>query len=116
MRKTQEKLKKKLRSRAGESLAETLVALLIAAVALVMLAGAVTTATGVITKSQNKLDAYYGAAESMTNRTSGTSLTDGITITDGTSKNVTITYYSNSEFTATQVVTYVYSASATGGN
>ncbi len=117
MKKTQEKLKKKLRSRAGESLAETLVALLVAAVALVMLAGAVTAATGVIAKSQYKLDTYYGSAESMTNRTSGTSFASGIQITDGSnSKDVNVTCYSNSGFTTTPVVTYVYSNSATGGN
>ena len=61
------KLKKKLSSRAGESIAETLVALLISALALVMLAGAMTAAYRVITKSRNKLDSYYAGNEDLVN-------------------------------------------------
>ncbi len=111
MTKTREMLKKKLRSRAGESLSETLVALLISAVALVMLACAITTANGVIAESQKKLDKYYSAAENVVNRTtgvSGTSPASGkIEITYGEKKKeVGITYYSNSEFTKTPVVGY----------
>lgn len=52
---------KKLRGRAGESIGETLAALLISALALLMLAGAVSAATRVITQSTAKLDAYYQA-------------------------------------------------------
>lgn len=49
----------KLRSRAGESLVETLVALLVSALALTMLAGAVTTATRIIEASDKKMNEYY---------------------------------------------------------
>jgi len=49
----------KLKSNSGESIAETLVAVLIAAFALLMLAGTVNTASNLITKSQNVLAAYY---------------------------------------------------------
>lgn len=50
---------KKLTSQAGESIGETLVALLISALALVMLAGAVSAGMRVVTSSKEKMDGYY---------------------------------------------------------
>ena len=50
---------RKLNSTSGESIAETLVAVLIAAIALLMLAGTINTASNLITKSKNTLDEYY---------------------------------------------------------
>lgn len=49
----------KLRSQSGESIAETLIALLISSLALVMLAGAVGSASRVITTSNAKMAEYY---------------------------------------------------------
>ncbi len=49
----------KLKSTSGESIAETLVAVLIAAFALLMLAGSVNTSSNLITQSQSKLEEYY---------------------------------------------------------
>ena len=49
----------KLRSQAGESIAETLVATLIAALALLMLAGAVSSASNIITRSNDAMNDYY---------------------------------------------------------
>lgn len=53
------KVKNKLRSTSGESIAETLVAVLISAFALLMLAGTVNSASNLITKSQDSLKTYY---------------------------------------------------------
>lgn len=53
------KMLKKLRSTAGESIGETLVALLISALALVMLAGAVSSASNIITRSNDAMNDYY---------------------------------------------------------
>ena len=53
------RIKKKLASQAGESIGETLVALLISALALVMLAGAVSAGMRVVTNSKDKMDEYY---------------------------------------------------------
>ena len=49
----------KLTSQTGESIGETLVALLISALALVMLAGAVSAGMRVVTSSKEKMDGYY---------------------------------------------------------
>ena len=56
------KLLKKLGSKAGESIAETLVATLIAALALVMLAGAIGSASNIITGSRKAMQAYQGTS------------------------------------------------------
>ena len=53
------KVRNKLRSTSGESIAETLVAVLISAFALLMLAGTVNSASNLITKSQDSLKTYY---------------------------------------------------------
>ena len=55
----------KVKNNAGESISETLVSVLISALALVMLAGAITTATRIVKNSRTKLEAYYKANEIM---------------------------------------------------
>ena len=55
--------KNRIKSSSGESIAETLVALLISSLALVMLAGAIATATRIVTRNREKLDQYYAANE-----------------------------------------------------
>ena len=55
----------KLKSRAGETLSETLVAVLISALALTMLAGAITSSANAVEKSRKKLDTYYSANEEL---------------------------------------------------
>ena len=57
--KVKEPMLRKLKSNSGESIAETLVAVLISAFALLMLAGTVNTASNLITKSQAALQTYY---------------------------------------------------------
>ena len=54
-----DKMINKLKSTSGESIAETLVAVLISAFALLMLAGTINTASRLITGSQTKLEEYY---------------------------------------------------------
>ncbi|MBQ7614287.1 MAG: hypothetical protein IJU77_04525 [Butyrivibrio sp.] len=105
-----EKLKKKLNSRSGETLSETLIALLISALALVMLAGAITAAMGSITRSRVKMKDYYDKSEAAI---TGGASTGSATIADGagaglTSKSYTITYYENSEFGSIPVISYTY--------
>ena len=57
------RIRARLCSKAGESISETMVSVLIAALALVMLAGAVSTASHVITTSKDRLDDYYAENE-----------------------------------------------------
>ena len=62
---------KKLLSCDGESIGETLVALLISSLALLMLAGAITAATRVVTQSNTKMSDYYEADNALAQHTTG---------------------------------------------
>lgn len=105
-----EKLRKKLNSRSGETITETLVALLISALALVMLAAAISSAASVITRSREKLDAYYLENEKVINRVANG--TNDITITlkemndNITQQTIAAKFYKNEEFTRNLVISY----------
>ena len=108
--------KKKICRQDGESISETLISLLVAALALVMLAGAVASSSNVITKSKDKMNSYYSANEAsdgVVKMTGGTS-TGSITITDTTStmspQSYNVYYYKNDTFSNNPVVAYSYSA------
>ncbi len=76
----------KIKNRSGESIAETLVAVLIAALALLLLAGTINTASNLITKSKNLLDTYYTANNNLaTEETKKGTLTVTMQDTAGTS-------------------------------
>ena len=69
---------KKLRSQVGESIAETLVAVLVIAVALTMLASMISATAGMVKKSEAKMDEYYAANSALENLASGNPLTISI--------------------------------------
>lgn len=104
---------KKLRSRAGETLTETLVALLISALALLMLAGAVTSATRVITRSKDKMTQYYAADAALANRT-GTGNTLTVLLSDGSLnlEGIQVAYYENDAFPSRPVIAYAETGGA----
>jgi len=92
---------KKLRSNSGESIGETLVALLISALALVMLAGAISTAARLITKSETVMEKYYTGMNGLgTPATSGTD-TLTVTLTSGAS---TVHLFGNDDPSSTVTV------------
>ncbi len=72
---------KKLRSQSGESIAETLIAVLIIAVAMMMLATMITATANMVLTSENKMDSYYKENAGLETLSSGTSAT--ITIKNG---------------------------------
>ena len=133
------RIARKIKSRAGESIAETLIGLLVASLALVMLAGAISTASRLIAESKRKMGEYYIAdaylathkeeyksiigeekikQESMKSITLKTvddsvnSVNQKIEPVDGESS---ITCYTNSVFTGTPVHSYSYSYVKTSG-
>ena len=118
-----DKVKKKMQNQSGESIGETLIALLIAALALVMLAGAISASSGTISKCRNTLDLYYDNMERVVNRSSTStsyySRGDGtVTIKDQTNiatgsasykiadQNVNTYYYANKGFNKNPVIAY----------
>ena len=103
----------KIRNLAGESIAETLIALLVAALALTMLAGAISGSASIITSGRNKLKEYYSKNEESTGVVlmtgSGTDKSIKISSTDLTDETVPIVYYENPVFGGNKkVISYKY--------
>ena len=100
----------KIRSQAGESLSETLISLLVAALALTLLAGAVSSGANVITKSQEKLKVYYDDNETKIVQMSGAGNSEKkVTISSSGLENqdIPIVYYENNQFgDAKKVIAY----------
>ena len=115
------RIRAKLTSKAGESIGETLVALLIASLALVMLAGAISSGARVILRSEKKVDEYYlehnkissmseGAAPlTVTMKTkTGEGPGEEVSLT-GSDSPVSANAYTNSVFENKKVISYNYS-------
>ena len=97
-----------MHSRIGETISETLVALLIASLALLMLAGAVTTATRVVTQSNDKMTDYYNKNSALADHTAlqgnvSISIKDEETFALETTN---IPCYINNSFNGTNVISY----------
>ena len=101
---------KKLRSKSGESIAETLVAVLIAALALLMLAGTINTASRLITRSKTALDAYYTENNKLSEHSSSNSSgTSTVTVSSGVADgwiSCTVDLYENDKIGSTPVVAF----------
>ena len=101
------RLKSKLRGQAGETIAETLIALLISALALTMLAGAISAAVNIITKSETVMTGYYQGINNLGNpATAGLELTftDGKLV--GTGETIDADYALNESFANKAVIAY----------
>lgn len=83
MKKIKASLSKKLKGNAGESLAEVLIALLIAALALTMLASVISSTAKMITQSKRKMSDYYTVNSELTTRShdANNDLTDSGSLT-----------------------------------
>ena len=107
---------RKLRSRSGESLTETLVALLISCLALLMLAGAVSAATRVVLRSRDRMTEYYAADGALAVR-AGARGTLSVSLSDTSDsaldlEDIPADYYENDAFARHPVI--AYAASETG--
>lgn len=104
------RFRKKLRSQRGDSLSETLVALLVGCLALVMLAGAITTSASLVTRSREKMQEYYAANNAIVSGGSAEGVTSGtvtVTISGGVSQNLgTYSYRANNTVGGKTVIAY----------
>lgn len=106
----------KLKSRAGESIGETLVALLISSLALLMLAGAVSTASRVVTRSRRAMTDYYAESGVVEARTASEGtlrmiLKDNSPSEPMASMSYTVNYYENDTIAGKPVIAYARAAS-----
>lgn len=107
------KITNKLRSSAGESIAETLVALLISALALVMLAGVIAASSRIVNSERSKLNTYYEKNEKIVKLNSElqgpVNITIKVTEKDNSTTTVgteSVKYYKNDAFTNKPVIAY----------
>ena len=102
---------KKIKSGVGETISETLIALLIAALALVMLAGAIAASSRVVNKGRDKLGSYYSVNNGLVNRSTSNRV-GSITISDSASssgigsQSFSVAYYENNVFSNNPVIAY----------
>ena len=102
-------LRRKIRSRAGETITEVLVSLLISVVALVMLAGMISAAARLIKTSEAKMETYYGANNALVSAPSGSASDATMTIRnsdDSINMTVAIQYYANTTVANKPVIVY----------
>jgi len=117
--KTSEKLLRKLRQRAGESIGEVLIALLISTLGIMLLASMVTSSVRLVDDSKAKMQRYINAENAIVAQGSSTlsgevsmtyyDTTPGRTTTlhDGcASEEIAVKYYVNTEIGEHPVVTY----------
>ncbi len=109
MKKLKSSLSKKLKGNAGESLAEVLIALLIAALALTMLASVINTTARIIRQSKASMTDYYTKESALSNISSGDSSMT-ISIKSGSD-----TLRLNGGLTDTTALTAHYKESTFGG-
>ena len=109
------KIKKRIHTQAGESIAETLIALLLASLALVMLASMIQSTSSIVIKSKNKMDEYYTANVRLENpNQSGLKISieeKDSTKTYGKIEIDNVLYQENETFSNKPVLAYTYSPS-----
>lgn len=71
------RIRNKLGSSSGESISETLVALLISALALVMLAGVIAASSRIVTRSRESMSTYYDNCNEMVRMSAGSGSSTG---------------------------------------
>lgn len=97
-------IRKKLQSRIGESLAETLVAVLVIALALTMLAGMITATANMVTRSKETMNTYYEANAKLETLEESESMT--LNTTGSLTIEVSVNATTNSTFSRTPVIAY----------
>ena len=112
--KRESELRKKLHSQSGETIGETLVALLISSLALVMLASMITSTVNLVTKSETKMNDYYKANTALENPDSGTQ--GAIVITSGETEITVPVRYAKNNIFSKLVVAYSVDSSTEENN
>ena len=108
-----EKISRKLRGKTGESIGETLIALLISSLALMMLAGAVSSAGTIVQKSKAAFNDYYTKNNAVADQTAPAG-TLNVTFSSEPDESElpfkpassVVNYYINDKYKQFQVVSY----------
>lgn len=107
------KMRKKLNSQAGETITEVLVSLLIAALALTMLAGMISSTVSLVTRSKETMNRYYEGNAKLEQHSDGEPATVTIKATNGeVMETPGIILYENPVFNSEEKTIYAYAGSA----
>lgn len=107
------KMRKKLNSQAGETITEVLVSLLIAALALTMLAGMISSTVSLVTRSKETMNRYYEGNAKLEQHSGGEPATVTIKATNGeVMETPGIILYENPVFNSEEKTIYAYAGSA----
>ena len=116
MKNMKKRIAAKLKSAAGESLAEVLIALLIAAMAMAMLATAISSTARIVTRSKSTMANYYNENNKLDAASSGgsgiTIVFDGVQLTDEPSAGSTFSVYAFQNASSTKVPVISYKLSS----
>ena len=114
------KIAAKLRSRRGETIAETLVSLLVGCLALMVLAGMIAATARLVRTSEEKMDEYYVESAKLADpEESGESGTVTVTVSGSeleTSVSCGVSAYENTIFSGHTVTAYRLTTSDDGGS
>ena len=113
---TVKKIGNKLKSRSGESIAEVLIAVLVAAVGLVLLAGMIGSTTHLVKESEDLIGDYVDADRALVERSGESGLSGNVVIKSGVrevklsddalSASIPVVYYKNSGITTRDIISY----------
>ena len=104
---------KKLNTQTGETITEVLVSLLVAALALTMLAGMISSTVSLVTRSKETMNRYYEGNAKLERRLEGTAATVTIQSAGGEVKETPdVTLYENAVFNSEEKTIYAYAGSA----
>lgn len=107
------KMRKKLNSQAGETITEVLVSLLIAALALTMLAGMISSTVSLVTRSKETMNRYYEGNAKLEQHSDGEPATVTIKSTNGeVMETPGIILYENPVFKSEEKTIYAYAGAA----
>lgn len=98
---------RKLKSSAGETISEVLIALLISSLGLVMLASMITAASNAVSTSRKTLEAYYNDSTPEGDKLTVTLQEGSTSGFPGTASNYTLTYVEK-KLTGKDIVYYYY--------
>lgn len=110
MKKYLNRVGEKLKSDRGESIAEVLISVLISAVALVMLASMISSATSMIGSSRKNMEDYYSAANQITSSGASANFSGQVKMVPSESGSVStsfsVNYFVNDELGKGPVVSF----------
>lgn len=111
------KFARRLASARGESITEVLVAIVIGAMAILLMAMAISASSNMVSKGREAMDEYYAANEKLASGDGAATFSGTVTIKDGGTEIVKagVEGYSTDQFNGDLIAIYSYKEASGGG-